>query len=83
MRSALRKMGNSTGIILPAPVLRAAGLGVGAEVELVVEDGRIVATPISTPVRHGWADAAAALISTSEEREWAAAPLSTDADLAW
>jgi antitoxin MazE len=83
MRSALRKMGNSTGIIVPAPLLRAAGLSVGAEVELIVEDGRIVATPVVKALRAGWAESAAAVGATEEEREWLAAPLSSAAELDW
>jgi antitoxin MazE len=76
-------MGNSTGIIVPAPLLRAAGLSVGAEVELIVEDGRIVATPVVKALRAGWAESAAAVGATEEEREWLAAPLSSAAELDW
>jgi antitoxin MazE len=83
MRSALRKMGNSTGMILPAPLLRAAGLGVGAELELAVEEGRIIATPVLKEVRTGWAEAAAAISLTEEDREWLGAPLASDAELEW
>jgi antitoxin MazE len=83
MRSALRKMGNSTGIIVPAPLLRAAGLSVGAELELIVEDGRIVATPVVKALRAGWAESAAALGVTAEEGEWLAAPLANDTEIEW
>lgn len=83
MRSALRKMGNSTGIIVPAPLLRAAGLSVGAELELAVKDGQIVATPVKKAVRAGWAEAAAELALTAEERDWLDAPLSADDGQDW
>ena len=54
MLTSLRKMGNSTGMILPKPILRALGVETGAAMELVVEDGRVVATPIRTALRVGW-----------------------------
>lgn len=54
MQTALRKMGNSTGMILPKPILKLLGVESGAAMELVVEDGRVIATPIRTGVRQGW-----------------------------
>jgi antitoxin MazE len=84
MRSALRRIGSSTGMIVPAAVLREAGLAVGQPLELVAENGRIVATPIETPLRAHWAEAAATLATpTDEEAEWAGVPLAGDDDLAW
>ncbi len=47
-------MGNSTGMILPKPILKLLGVESGASMELVVEDGRVIATPIRNGVRHGW-----------------------------
>ncbi|CAM3104531.1 SpoVT-AbrB domain-containing protein [Sphingomonas antarctica] len=61
MLSALRKIGNSTGIVLPKPVLAQIGLASGATLDLTVEDGRLIGTPVVRPVRAGWAEAAAAL----------------------
>ena len=54
MQTALRKMGNSTGMILPKPILKALGVETGAAMELTVEDGRVIATPIRSAVREGW-----------------------------
>ena len=47
-------MGNSTGMILPKPILRALGVETGVAMELVVEDGRVIATPVKSAVRDGW-----------------------------
>lgn len=54
MQTALRKMGNSTGMILPKPILKLLGVESGSAMELVVEDGKVIATPVRTGVRHGW-----------------------------
>jgi antitoxin MazE len=86
MRSALRRMGNSTGLIVPRPVLAAAGLSSGATLDLTVEDGKIIATPVSQAVRSGWAEAAAAIAALPEgvgEADWRAFGLDDDEDLTW
>ncbi len=54
MQTALRKMGNSTGMILPKPILKALGVETGTAMDIVVEDGRVIATPIKRGVREGW-----------------------------
>ena len=84
MRSALRKMGNSTGMIVPSAVLREAGLASGALLEISVDAGRIIATPVVQPIRAGWqGDAMALPATTVEEAEWLDMPNASDADLAW
>jgi len=80
MKVAIVAIGNSRGVRLPKTVLDQ--LGFGAEAELVVEDGRVTLTPLSTP-RRGWAEAFAkdppeAL--TQEDRDWLDAPLLDDED---
>ena len=42
MRTALRRMGNSSGVIIPKPLLNEIGAKPGDEIEMTVEDGRIV-----------------------------------------
>jgi antitoxin MazE len=54
MQTALRKMGNSTGMILPKPILKLLGVESGASMDLVVEGGRVIATPVRNGARHGW-----------------------------
>lgn len=73
MQTALRKMGNSTGMILPKPILKELGVESGSAMDVVVENGRVIATPVKRKVREGWAEAAAVVGAeplTEEEREW-------------
>jgi len=53
MRTSLRKIGNSRGIIIPAALLAAAEIG--DEVELRQEAGRLVIESVKAP-RAGWFD---------------------------
>ena len=53
MKSTLRQIGNSRGIIIPAPLL--AECEIEDEIELVVENGRLIIAPIK-PARSGWFD---------------------------
>lgn len=55
MKSRLVRIGNSRGIRLPKTVIEQAGLD--EEVELLVEDRRVVITSARRP-RAGWGDAA-------------------------
>jgi antitoxin MazE len=73
IKSKLRKMGNSTGLIVPKPILDQLGLASGAEVEWRVENGEVIARPAKRKVREGWEEAAkeiAAAGMTEEERDW-------------
>ena len=84
MQLVLRKLGNSTGMILPRAILGELGLVAGASLEVKVEGGEIVATPITGAVRVGWAEAAAALGEpTTEEQEWIGFSSEDDASLTW
>lgn len=71
MQSALRKIGNSTGIVLPRPILGAMGVAGGTMLDLTVEDGRLIATPVKRDVRAGWAEAAKSVAAeTSLDTDW-------------
>jgi antitoxin ChpS len=45
MEVALKKMGNSTALVIPPPVLKDLGIGVGQHFTLDVAAGKIVLTP--------------------------------------
>lgn len=85
MQTALRKMGNSTGMILPRALLVEMGVGVGTAIDLKVEDGKLVGSPVRR-AREGW-EADAVRIGgepiTEEERDWAAFGNKADDDLRW
>jgi antitoxin MazE len=73
MQTALRKMGNSTGMILPKPILTALGLSSGAKLDLELNDGRVIVTPVKRVDREGWAEAAKAIGAepmSEEEEAW-------------
>lgn len=53
MKTMVRRVGNSRGVLLPAAVLSVCNIG--DEVELSVEDGRIVIAPVKA-CREGWFD---------------------------
>jgi antitoxin MazE len=85
MQTALRKMGNSTGIILPRSILGQIGLTTGAAMDLRVEDGKLIGTPIKSERRSQWAGAAAEIADAenSEEAAWRGFGNDDDADLTW
>jgi antitoxin MazE len=55
MRARIVRVGNSRGVRLPKPLLEQAGLG--DEVEIQAEPGRIIIKS-ARPPRSGWAEAA-------------------------
>lgn len=54
MKARIVKIGNSRGIRIPKPLMEQTGLG--EEVEIVVDENRLVIAPVEA-VRSGWADA--------------------------
>jgi antitoxin MazE len=86
MSSAIRKIGNSAGVILPKPVLETLGAKLGDRIDFVSEGGRVFLSPVTADPREGWAEAAKAIAAeglTEEEREWLDAPLTDDKDWVW
>ena len=83
MQTSLRKMGNSTGLIVPRVLLGEIGVSTGAAMDLRVEDGKLVATPVATPHRAGWAKAAEGLANDDSAAEWLGFGNEGDADLSW
>ena len=86
MQTALRKMGNSTGMILPKPILQELGVESGAAMDVVVENGRVIATPVKRKLREGWAEAAARIgvvPLTQEEEDWLGFGNDDDENLEW
>lgn len=65
MRIAIRQIGNSKGLIIPAAMLLQAGLE--AEAELTVEDGALVLRQPAKSPRSGWAEASQALAQAGDD----------------
>ncbi|WP_246663650.1 AbrB/MazE/SpoVT family DNA-binding domain-containing protein [Phyllobacterium endophyticum] len=70
MRSAVRKMGNSSGVIIPKPFLIEIGSQPGDEVDLLVEDGRIIITLVRGAPRAGWAEDAKRIAENNDDTLW-------------
>ena len=84
MRTAIRKMGNSAGVILPKPMLRQIGAKAGDQVELSVHDGTIVVSRSARKIREGWAEAAAAIAAAGDDaRVWPEFGNDDDKDWTW
>jgi len=85
METALRKMGNSEGVILPKAAIGRMGLTTGARLAVAVEEDRIVLTRVQSEARAGWAADAAAIAKADdpEAREWLDTPNEADANLEW
>lgn len=72
MRTVLRKIGNSRGVLIPAPLL--AACGIGDAVELRVEGRQIIIEPVAAP-RAGWFDGYA---PEADGDAWAGLPVDAD-----
>jgi antitoxin MazE len=66
MKAAVRRMGNSQGVIIPKPVLAEIGAKTGDVLDLKVERGKIVMAPVKRKPRQGWAEASKALAEAGE-----------------
>ena len=66
MEIAIRNIGNSKGVVLPKPLLAQAGLEGETTALIQVENGSIVLSKSSKPLRAGWASAAAVMAEQGE-----------------
>ena len=66
MKTTLRKMGNSQGVLIPKPLLAEVGLQTNDPVDIKVKKGRIVIAPVERIPRAGWADDGKALRAAGE-----------------
>lgn len=66
MIQSIRKIGNSSGILLPKAMLQACGIT--TEVEIEVHDKSILLRPVAS-VRAGWEAAFAAAVASGDEPE--------------
>lgn len=67
MKTVIRKMGNSHGVIIPKPMLHEAGLGKSDHVDMKVVGGKIVITPLETDPRELWAQECKAIREAGED----------------
>ena len=65
MKTTIRRMGNSQGVLIPKPIL--AQLGLEDEVEMEVEDDTLVIRRPQKKAREGWADASKAVAAAGDD----------------
>ena len=82
MEVAVRKMGNSQGVLIPKPIL--AQVGLEGSADLQVRDGVIEIRPIRRNPREGWADDARRLAASGEDAlAWPEIANAGDSELVW
>ena len=82
MEVAIRKMGNSQGILIPKPIL--AQLGLEDSADLQVRDGVIEIRPVMRNPREGWAEDAWRLAAAGDDAlAWPELANADDDKLVW
>ena len=67
MKTFIRKMGNSHGVLIPKLMLEEIGVTAGDAVELKInKKGRLVIAPLANDPRSGWQDECKALAGAGE-----------------
>ena len=66
MKTLIRKMGNSRGVLIPKPFLVQMGMDVG-EVDIEIERDAIVIRNLRKKARHGWADASKKIAAAADD----------------
>ncbi|MEG1769905.1 MAG: AbrB/MazE/SpoVT family DNA-binding domain-containing protein [Comamonas sp.] len=67
MEIAIRRIGNSKGVVLPKALLAQVGLDDETVALVAVENGAIVLRKPVKPVRAGWAQAAVAIAAAGDD----------------
>lgn len=77
MKSTLRKIGNSRGVLIPAALL--AACSIKDEIDIRLDRGRIVIAPVKAP-RAGWFDG---YVETQDAPAWPESHLADDSEWTW
>jgi antitoxin MazE len=82
MKTALQRIGNSQGVIIPKPLL--AQVGLSGEVEMSVEHDAIVLRKPRPAVRAGWAEASQTIAAAHDGGlVWPEFANAGDSELTW
>jgi antitoxin MazE len=82
MEVAIRKMGNSQGVLIPKPIL--AQLGLEGAADLQVRDGVIEIRPLHRHPRPGWAEDARRVAAAGDDAPvWPEFANAADSELEW
>lgn len=84
MRSSLKKIGNSAGVVIPKPMLAEIRAQAGDSIDVTVENGRIVIQPAIKKPRAGWAEDSKRLAAEGDDGlVWPEFANDEDASLVW
>ena len=67
MKTSIRKMGNSQGVLIPKPFLAKIGMLVDEDIDIDVEDDKIVIRKLEKRPREGWAQASQKIASAHDD----------------
>ena len=82
MEVAIRKMGNSQGVLIPKPIL--AQVGLEGTADLQIRDGVIEIRPVRRNPREGWADDAHRVADQRDDTlVWPEFANAGDSELVW
>jgi antitoxin MazE len=82
MKIAIRRIGNSQGVLLPKPLLAQAGLE--HEAEVLIEKGCIVLRRPQEKAREGWAEASRKIAEAGDDKlVWPEFGNERDTELRW
>ena len=82
--TAIRKMGNSQGVLIPKPLLEEMGIKTGDNVDMSVERGKLVIVPRKRKLREGWAEDSKAIAAAGDGGlVWPEFANDGDKDLKW
>ncbi len=82
MEVAIRKMGNSRGVLIPKPIL--AQLGLQGSADLQVRNGAIEIRPVRSNPRQGWAEDASRIAGHGDDAlVWPELANAGDGKLVW
>lgn len=82
MKAAIRKLGNSQGVIIPKPIL--AQVGLVDEAVMTIENDALVLRPVRQSRRDGWAEASRRIADSGDDAlVWPEFANADDARLKW
>lgn len=83
MKTQIRRMGNSQGVLIPKPFLVKTGMDLG-EIEMDIESDAIVIRKVPAKPRAGWAEASKAIADAGDDKlVWPEFSNEDDKDIVW
>ncbi len=84
MKTSIRKMGNSLGILIPKPFLVQTGLDIG-EVDIQVEGDAIMIRKPAKKLREGWEQASRMIAASDDDTviQWPLIAKDLETDFSW